>query len=249
MTQNNAYINSKVLIGEIYSDYNIQSDDFIQRFPNLCVECIGDLNFYQAYVDAETDSLEFDNGIIPIPFGFKGIRDVIINNKKADLLMSGCFRKARESSNPNFVVAKTTPVLDQDRHLINKDDRTVVNDQEIIKDYPNYYIDNNYIHTNIRFGTYQLRYRCLPSIYDHEEDMTFPLIYDVPTLRKAIKLYVIKAILIRGYKHPVLSLKENNKYSNPGLEYDELRYRAKSDCNKFSQDRRDNLTRILTQLQ
>ena len=33
MNDSAVYINSKVLIAELYNDYNIQSSDFIQRFP------------------------------------------------------------------------------------------------------------------------------------------------------------------------------------------------------------------------
>ena len=53
MNDSAVYINSKVLIAELYNDYNIQSSDFIQRFPIWCANALGYLKIHQAYVDNE----------------------------------------------------------------------------------------------------------------------------------------------------------------------------------------------------
>ena len=250
MNQNNRYINSKVLIGELYSDYNIQSDDFVTRFPNLCFNCIRDLRIFQNYVEHESDTTTFDNYIIPLPIGFEGIIDLIINDKRADLETYGTFDKSRVDIDKKFQYVKTPNVLEKYETNRNVRVETILSEkQNIINDSPTFTIDNNYIRVNIEHGTYKIRYKCIPFIYDREDDIYYPLIYDVEELRQSVKYYVLKHMLLRGYIHPILNLKENNKYTNPALAYDSLRFRVRTACNKFSSERRDNLTDILTKMQ
>lgn len=248
MTTDNLYINSKLLIGEIYNDYNIESDDFITRFPHWCYNCLEELKIIQDYTPNETNEFEFDNGLIPLPFGFKGIIDVIINNKKASLKNPLDFDKKGKNIDETYPMVRTPYIQRKDEFLMNENTLTVSDnvDKILIITNPIYEINGNYIHTNIEYGTIKLRYKSIPTIYDSSDNIVYPLIYDIGVLRKAIKLYVMKQILLRGYKHPVLNLKENNKYTNPGLEYDSLRYIVKNACNSFTKDRREAITNILT---
>lgn len=81
MIDNNIFISSAALIPDMYNDYNIQSDDFVSRFPIWIANALEELKFIQAYVDIEKD-IEFDDHRCQLPWDFRGIIDVIINNKK-----------------------------------------------------------------------------------------------------------------------------------------------------------------------
>ena len=72
------------------------------------------------------------------------------------------------------------------------------------------------------------------------------MIYDEGLLRRYLKLYIIRQILLRGYKHPVLNLKDNNPMINPGLELMNMRNAVRVACNKFNKDRRENIAKALT---
>ena len=123
------------------------------------------------------------------------------------------------------------------------------NHAPIDKEQPYYYISNNWIHTNIDYGTIHLRYRALPVVYDSIINMDVPLIYNNGPLKKYLKLYVLKQMLLRGYKHPVVSLTANNPYTNPAIELDRMRIQVRVSCNKFSNDRRENIATILRTLE
>lgn len=92
MIDNNIFISSATLIPDIYNDYNIQSDDFVSRFPIWVANALEELKFIQAYVNVEKD-IEFDDHRCQLPWDFRGIIDVVINNKKAVLKNSAEFNK------------------------------------------------------------------------------------------------------------------------------------------------------------
>ena len=82
MIDNNIFISSATLIPDMYNDYNIQSDDFVSRFPIWVANALEELKFIQAYANVEKD-IEFDDHRCQLPWDFRGVIDVIINNKKA----------------------------------------------------------------------------------------------------------------------------------------------------------------------
>ena len=85
MIDNNIFISSATLIPDMYNDYNIQSDDFVSRFPIWVANALEELKFIQAYANVEKD-IEFDDHRCQLPWDFRGVIDVIINNKKEVLL-------------------------------------------------------------------------------------------------------------------------------------------------------------------
>ena len=129
------------------------------------------------------------------------------------------------------------------------DENNSFNHAPVDKEQPYYYISNNWIHTNVDYGTIHLRYRALPVVYDSIINMDVPLIYNNGPLKKYLKLYDLKQMLLRGYKHPVVSLTTNNPYTNPAIELDRMRIQVRVSCNKFSNDRRENIATILRTLE
>lgn len=249
MIDNNIFISSATLIPDMYNDYNIQSDDFVSRFPIWVANALEELKFIQAYVNVEKD-IEFDDHRCQLPWDFRGIVDVIINNKKAILKNSAEFNKDTITEQ-----VTTVPTYTPYPGVPNADIATVDNNnnkyqhQPIDNEAPYYYISNNWIHTNVDYGTIHLRYRALPVVYDSIVNMDVPLIYNNGQLKKYLKLYVLKQMLLRGYKHPVVSLTANNPYTNPAIELDRMRIQVRVSCNKFSNDRRENIATILRTLE
>lgn len=233
MTNNQLYVSSAILIPEIYSDYNINSDDFISRFPNWIYNALDELNFVQAYVD-KSSNIEIVNYRGKLPDDFKGVIDLIIDTIKI---------KLREPNANNY----NTKFKD----IIEKEDSTEVINKSFDKDTKvksevEYYISNNWIHTNIESTTIHLKYKAIPTEIDVNSGIEFPMIYDEGLLRRYLKLYIIRQILLRGYKHPVLNLKDNNPMINPGLELMNMRNAVRVACNKFNKDRRENIAKALT---
>ena len=224
----------------MYNDYNIQSDDFVSRFPIWIANALEELKFIQAYVDIEKD-IEFDDHRCQLPWDFRGIIDVIINNKKAILKNSAEFNKDTITEKVTTVPTYTPyPGIPNADITSPGDKNNSFNHALVDKEQPYYYISNNWIHTNVDYGTIHLRYRALPVV---------PLIYNNGPLKKYLKLYVLKQMLLRGYKHPVVRLTTNNPYTNPAIELDRMRIQVRVSCNKFSNDRRENIATILRTLE
>lgn len=249
MIDNNIFISSATLIPDMYNDYNIQSDDFVSRFPIWIANALEELKFIQAYVDIEKD-IEFDDHRCQLPWDFRGVIDVIINNKKAVFKNSAEFNKDTITEKVTTVPTYTPyPGIPNADITSPGDKNDSFNHAPVNKEQPYYYISNNWIHTNVDYGTIHLRYRALPVVYDSIINMDVPLIYNNGPLKKYLKLYVLKQMLLRGYKHPVVSLTANNPYTNPAIELDRMRIQVRVSCNKFSNDRRENIATILRTLE
>ena len=230
MTNNQLYVSSAILIPEIYSDYNINSDDFISRFPNWIYNALEELNFVQAYID-KTCNIEVVNYRGKLPEDFKGAIDLIIDNTKLPL-----------KSTIDDIKFKDTIEKENNIEIVNKAFDKITK----VKSEVEYYISNGWIHTNIESTTIYLRYKAIPTELDSNSGMEFPMIYDEGLLRRYLKLYIIRQILLRGYKHPVLNLKDDNPMVNPGLELMNMRNAVRVACNKFNKDRRENIAKALT---
>lgn len=208
MTENRLFISSAELIPEIYSDYNIKSDDFINRFPIWIVNALEELKIYQSYVTNEKE-LPLTNGKVELPYDFKGIIDVYTDDKKLKLATSN---KDIESNDYKY----------------------------------SYYIQNNWLYTSSDFENIKITYRSFPFVEDEVLGMYVPLIYDIGLLKRYLKLYIIRNMLIRGYKHSILNLTVNNPVINPGLELMQIKTQVRTACNKFNKDRRENIAEILS---
>lgn len=239
---NRTYINSAELIPEIYSDYNIQSDDFVSRFPTWVVNALEELKLIQAYISKEVE-IEYDDNKCFLPWDFKGVEDVIINNQKIPLLDKSKFNKDGYSKVIDNVIT-FTPNNFKVNNIVNTVETKDADIPTPISN-PYYYINDNWLHTNIESGILKLKYKAIPTTFDHSLNMEMPLIYNIGMLRRYLKLYVIRQILIRGYKHPVLNLTANNPIINPGLELANIRSNVRVACNKFSTDRREVISNIL----
>lgn len=229
MMNNQLYVNSAELIREIYDDYNIASDDFVSRAPTWIYNALDELNFIQAYIE-KTTILTIEDYRCKLPDDFQGLIDLIIGDKKIQL----------RSPHDNTYTTKFKDI--NEKEIINKSFESEAHNKDNVE----YYISNNWIHTNIESETIYLKYKAIPSELDDNLQMYFPLIYNEGLLRRYIKLYIVRQILLRGYKHPVLNLTSNNYVINPALELANMKTAVRVACNKFNKDRRENIARILT---
>lgn len=186
MIDNNIFISSATLIPDMYNDYNIQSDDFVSRFPIWVANALEELKFIQAYVNVEKD-IEFDDHRCQLPWDFRGVIDVIINNKKAVLKNSAEFNKDTITEKVTTVPTYTPyPGIPNADITSPGDKNDSFNHAPVNKEQPYYYISNNWIHTNVDYGTIHLRYRALPVVYDSIINMDVPLIYNNGPLKNIL---------------------------------------------------------------
>lgn len=248
---NKGYINSAVLVAELIQDYNIQSNDFITRFPNWVVQCLGDLNIRQAYVEKYAE-LAIEGSKTKLPDFYRSIIAVYINNRKAT--PKNPYDEAVLKKDDNNIIFTTvkTPYFNSlgniEFPLTISSSNNKTEDELDSKESVEYYINQGWLHTpNLDSGIAKIYYLAIPVIYDGNLNMNFPLIYNDEILKEAIKLFILKRMLNRGYVHPIQNLSTNNPYTNPALRYDQIRYRVRTSVNKFSVIDREVISNILNQ--
>jgi hypothetical protein len=249
----NSYISSRVIVAEMFEDYNIQSSDFIARFPVWVVQCLEDLNIIQAYIEKEKEDT-YNNGKFQLPYDCKGVISIKINNElyRPVTSQNGIVNINTQTAFTEifrFDLYEDAMLVDENSDIqaewsrYRYDHNITVGNK--IKECKSVYVNGNWVNVKEPLtGVYLIRYRGFPLEYSNEDGTYYPLIYNEEVLKQAIKYYLLKNILIRGYIHPVMNLKENNPYTNPAMAYDRIRIRARNKCNKFTNDRRNDIITI-----
>lgn len=251
------FINSKILIEKIYDEYNIQSDDFITRFPNWVLNVLRNIKIKQVYLleNAQIDIVDYKAFI---PQQIDKIYMVIINGTLANPIF-GDFLKAKTkySNSPLMIGIDGTVFPDTNNvvDLLTTSTCTNLNSEDLVfgirsckfnNDVSyNYKINNGWVHTNLENGTCELICGSIPYEYDEETDLMFPLIPDDGDLKEAIVNYCLMNMLRRGMKHHTLSLNTNNRFMNPALSYEYYIPKARNSCNSLSIQARESLSKIL----
>jgi hypothetical protein len=202
------YINSKYLIPEIYSYFNVQSSEWENRFPYWIADAMNGMSVYTAYTEAsqEVDVVEW---MAKIPAICKRIRSIFAEHCKLefnDLGYEGRFLQPCE-----------------------------------------YSLNGGYVNVPFENGKITIFMDALPIEEDCETGIFYPLIPDVEELKIALRLYVMKNILMRGYKHPVLDLNANNEYTNPALAFDKQKRKAIIACGTLNMDARTRISEAVLQ--
>ena len=276
------YINSATVIFDVFDQYNIKSEEFIQRTPNWILRCLQEIQAYHVYVDRFVEG-ELKNNRFYLPEEFKKVRNVWIDGQAA--IQYNGFRDGMDvDCNPSQVMKFTdVTVIPADKS--NSDDRRsddcgcvypepvdkssfprwVYNpfggadlmrwlnparaacsdapqNVDELPSSPRFTIENGWIKTD-RGSKITLLYAALPMDYDEVNQMWFPLIPDNEDVRKAVGAYVMMRLLMRGYIHPILNLRDNNPFTNPGIAYKEAALKARMSCMAMNLPQRKNLTR------
>ena len=262
------YINSARIIDRIEDEYNIQSFDYVARFPNWVINCLRDIRVKQIYQQINP-KIEFENYKCKLPENVNKVYKVYINGVRAKLdvketlkfagseytLVSGFDGKVYGAaeveeetivvtppSEPNSNSGITIPPLTEEEILANfAKNRNFQCYQEGIL----YRIENGWITTNVSHGEIEIIAGAFPYQLDESYQALFPVIPDDENLINAITSFVLKTILMRGYKHHLLSLEKDNEFLNPSIAYTRYKQKARNTCNAMSADAKDRLSKII----
>lgn len=102
-------------------------------------------------------------------------------------------------------------------------------------------INSTHIEFDEEEATLTVNYRGLPIVYDSEMDIYFPLIPNTPEVTQYLAMYLLRNVMMQGFKHPIFSFESRNPNTNiDGIltKYEKL---AKSKINKMSKAERDDI--------
>lgn len=273
MTHN--YISSKHIIDRIYTDYNIQSDDFVSRVPLWTLNAIREIGIKQTYVLSNV-VMQLVNYKCALPKELERIYGVKIDGFTAD---------------SNFDLNVVNKYEYGDSNVVGFDGNTYTGDVNILKAYSaaydpdesdpiilneiqpdygeqipagvltttpfdirlwrgrsmeslKYKIVNGWLTANVETGKVEIACGVFPYLYDAEFEMIFPLIPDDENLIKAITFSILSNILMRGYKHALLSFTANNEFLNPGMGWTKYSKLARNSCNSLNTSDARTLTKL-----
>jgi hypothetical protein len=182
-----------------------------------------------------------------LPDYCKGVNTVIIGGRKADYNESLYIKETTVDLNRD--VETLTNYL-SDGKLISIDTTLDTEDNNYMSaDMPIFYrVSNGWIHTNVEKGNIEITYKTPPVELDPILGIEFPLIPDEVHTKKALMAGILRNMIIRGYVHPVMNIKENNPFVNPALAYKEERVLARIAITSPNSDAREKYTKPHTSL-
>ncbi len=237
------YISGISIINEIYDEFNIKSDDWVNRVPNWIYKALRQLNSNRTYVDLYICG-KFENNIILLPeyegtIKLLSINDRIIINPN-NILDQYTYNKNIElpiisddnTFNINNALSQDS-VLREDIHQISN----IFNKQK-------YYINGNKLYTQYNTGIYKLWYNAIPTEFNDKLQTYIPLIPDIEKVIANIKWFVYKNILSRGYIHPIYSLSNRNQEYDPNIKWQNTIRGAKLALNEMDFNDRNEIANI-----
>lgn len=255
------YINSSIIIHRIEDEYNIQSHDYIAKFPNWVLNCLRDINVKQIY-QLVSPTVEFENYKCKLPDNINRVYNVYVNEVKAKLdtkdtlkfigseytMVSDFNGKVYGNIEvPDLVEEETVTPTPPSGNTILPPSVILANLQRSLstcgQDGIVYRIENGWINTNVENGKIVIIGGAFPFQLDEDFQQVFPLIPDDENVINAIIAFTLKIILMRGYKHSLLSLEKNNEFVNPALMYNKFKARARNSCNSISADAKESLSK------
>lgn len=229
------------IIGRVFNTYDIKSADFINRVPQWTGEALGQLNIYMGLEPAKMRvevneykaklpstlkklvAVEYDGNLIPR----------IIGTRKEYITTGGLSESLSETKLVQDIE------YDDNGQIIS----VRMSETEIpvtrTEDY-NYILNKNgFIDFSIETAELVVYFKKLPEEIDPQTGAFFPLIPDVEEVKEAISWYILKSILYRGYKHPILNLNSNNRYVNPAMQWDHYKPIAENKASAPDREQRE----------
>lgn len=211
------FISGTTIIGTIYDEFNIKSDDWINRVPNWIYKALKALNNSNVFIDYYNLQGQFENNKIFLPEFEGAIKllsvngTILINNDNINLVSSSANNEtfSVESDDDTF---NTNNALSRDTLLTSGNTDTLIN-------YSSYYIQNRTLYTKYNNGTYKLWYKAIPIEFNDKFQNYIPYVPDLEPVIDNIKWFVFKNLLSRGYIHPIYSLGNRNPEYDPAIQY------------------------------
>jgi hypothetical protein len=208
------YITGRTLIEEIYDEFNLKSDDWVNRVPNWINKGLKELNNGKVYVNM-IEQGQFNNHTIILPEYIEGqiallkVNDQILIDTY-HVMQNGHYNYPL--NDPNNMIL---PIVSNDNTF--NANNALTRDEAVIPNIINtniegyhhkheYYIEDNKIITRKQYGNYKIWYKTIPIEFDDKLQTYIPLIPNLQKVITNLKWYIFTHILSRGLIHPIYSL-------------------------------------------
>lgn len=220
------FISGNTIIGNVYDEFNLKSDDWANRVPNWIYAALRNINSNKTYVN-EYYTGSFNNNHIPLPNYQGNIKLLTINNKVIINPDKICFNEyftdlSLDPNNQDLPIISTDNTFNTNNAL-SRDEALIPNNintnTDIINHKNHYFIDINKVYVKSSAGRYKLWYRTIPVEFNDKLQTYIPNIPDLEKVISNIKWFVFKNILSRGLIHPIYSLGNKDPEYDPNKKW------------------------------
>lgn len=236
--------NLERIIAKIENDFNPDNSDWIPRVAAWTIDAMAQLKVFNTIKKQRTLSVNERIAISPCPISEQGFAVYDSNGCKINKLDSKnnrcCSSFTGENQKaisdtvsininnsakyaPNELAEYTNSPKFEDRHIIKDISSNLVN---INKNY--IIIGDNKIELSFDTDKIIIENIELETYYSDYFKCNLPVIPDNGNLIEAIASYCMYKMLLRGYKHPVLTLQGNNPAINPYVNWISLKPKVKT---------------------
>ena len=211
-------VNSKIMIGKVFENRNIDYSGFISRVPNWIYSAMSKISIHMAYINETVDGTVVDYKCL-IPDGTK-------------ILLGVSYKGFR------------LPRLGRINETVNDNMSSLVHDEYKYELDNNGYIITTF--EECEAGELKFYIKKFPFELDTTTtNLYFPLIPDNEDLYTALEDYILMMLLQRGHKVHELSLEKTTIGSNPELAWNKHRRVAKNSVQRFDIDEREKVSKLM----
>lgn len=191
-------ISSKSVIGELFSDFNINQSDFVSKSQRWIARAIGMMEL-EGYYTLRVTATKITEGRCPLPCDIKYLGVVLAQgygyNTEVQSFAHGSFPYDIDANNINVNQYNRVPIRESFMYgtrFINR-----FQDAGEMKGY----INNNWLYLNQDEGHVYFVYFAPPC-----DEEGYPMIVKDEWVEEALPFYVIYRMCLSGYKHNVISM-------------------------------------------
>ncbi len=219
------FISGNTIISRVYDEFNLTSDDWVNRVPQWIYQALRLLNNNKVFVNIYIKG-KFQEYKIELPEYDGIIKLLSINNNiiiNPDHIHFDRYNYNILNDPNNTAILDSLPIISDDNtfninNSLSRDEAVIpnnINTDTFWKHHKQpYFIERNIVYNKYNFGYYKLWYKTIPTEFNDKLQTYIPSIPDIEEVIDNIKWYVFKNMLSRGYKHPIYNL------GNRDIEYD-----------------------------
>lgn len=255
-------INGDEIIRRLDNDFNINHSDYITRLPQWIYQALRDIDYLNAFVPASYYATVLNYKAV-LPNDLYELTGIEYNNKRLTRSLHPVHKSTINvneepviTSNIGVTVYGTTTdirvedgIEDQLKNV--EMDVSMTRRYEAITITSTPYSEETYtlvpggVELSFEEGYIWFHYYKLPYYYNEMIGGMCPYIPDNEKAIECITYYCIKAMIQRGYQHPIYNFNGNNPYTNIGLLYDKSKKAARNNINKWDVDQSQRIINLM----
>lgn len=214
------------LVGKVDNDFNIPESDWIPRVAAWTIDALSQLKVLP--MEKKRRTLEVSERIALFPCEITA-SELKVFDKYGNEIANGAESKCGTSKCINSSTGGQYETIGiTNAKADNWATSTILDNVQVNPEGHMYYLQGNSIELNFDTDYIVVESLEVATYHDDYYDCEVPYIYDNGTLLEALAWYILFKYLSRGSKHPVYSLTSHSPYTNPFVQWNNLKSKAKT---------------------